>query len=215
MTTTDEIDVSTNRVHEAVKALLADEIPDLEQKKSTLYLFKDPYLHLSFTTLNNYCKSLGKTWWGVCCSFGQMATLHLCAWPDSCCCGSAPDHVFHLAPIDFIILWLFSFFITVILTGGVIICIIAKFPFFMSVFSAYASKHGGVTFINIGKDISNFVCLDYLYAVVVNSSMFKTFTEEELALAKAALSCSEVPQEKEFNLDVAKLLYVFHSGVSF
>jgi hypothetical protein len=56
-----------------------------------------------------------------------------------------------LAPVDFLLAVAYSLAITVILAGGLVICIVCNIPFLDKAYAWYAKRHGGVTFINIGK----------------------------------------------------------------
>lgn len=99
-----DIDAATERVHEAIRALLADEIPDLADfqgfkvvtRKSGLLnnlrgIFKiqkkdqgeaelDPYLQLSWKNFTLYLTNLAQTWWDVFKSFGMMFLWKICKW---------------------------------------------------------------------------------------------------------------------------------------
>lgn len=46
----------------------------------------------------------------------------------------------------------------------------------------------------------------HLYYSTVNSAMFENISEEELDLAKKAMSSTEPPKENVMNIDVAKLM---------
>ncbi|KAG8803178.1 hypothetical protein FRC18_007363, partial [Serendipita sp. 400] len=113
------------------------------------------------------------TWWGVAFSFVKI-------------------FVGGVSPIDFLISFVFSLCITIILTGGMVICLFAKIPFVIKKYDAYASRYGGVSFINI-----------------VNSGMFMNLTDEELHLATDAMSSVEAPQDHVMNIDIAKLMLLF------
>lgn len=165
---------ATKQVHYAIRALLSDEFPDIAKKGPRRSSATGQYLQLTARTMKNYFKATWKTWWGVVYSFGKML-------------------VGGVSPIDFLMSLVFSTCITIILTAGVIICIIAKIPFVGKAFDAYAnSEHDGVSFINI-----------------VNSGMFKNFSEEELGLAKDAMSSTKPQQDHVMDIDVAKMMLLF------
>lgn len=62
------IDLATAHVHETIRSLLADEVPDLANAKG-LSVFADPYLNLSMKSFRLYLVFVWNTWWGV----GQSA----------------------------------------------------------------------------------------------------------------------------------------------
>jgi hypothetical protein len=114
------------------------------------------------------------------------------------------------APYRFWELLIFSTLITIVLTIGVIACLLAKIPFFRRAVNQYMNDwHGGVYIVNISDYICPFTprcCTDGL--TVVNNKMFGLLSGDEIDLAKDALAASKSADHKEFNLDIAKLLFV-------
>ena len=70
------VDVATAHVHEGIRALLADEVPDLAQRKG-LAVFNDPYLHLSYQSFKSYLNFIFVTWSGVAVSLGHLLTRQI------------------------------------------------------------------------------------------------------------------------------------------
>jgi len=113
-------------------------------------------------------------------------------------------------PYSFWELLVFSSLITVVLTVGVIVCILAKVSFIRHGFERHMNIwHGGVYIVNISKSIP------YLFLGrrpddlnTVNNKMFGQLSHKEILAAKRALASSESVEHKEFNLDIAKLLFV-------
>jgi hypothetical protein len=70
------IDTATLHVHEAIRNLLADEIPDLAEDKGLL-VFNDPYLNITFSSFKSYLHFEFLTWLAVANSFGHLLTGHV------------------------------------------------------------------------------------------------------------------------------------------
>lgn len=122
------IDVATAHVHEAIRALLADEVPDLAQRKG-LAIFNDPYLHLSYESFKSYIHFIVMTWSGVAISFRHLLGRQI-------------------QIVDFVALVFFSTLVSAVLTMGVFMCLVCKLPFVESVFGIYSRLNGGFSATN-------------------------------------------------------------------
>lgn len=141
------VEEATKNVHLALRELLTDEYPDLARRRISRK--QRHYLQSSFNIVKNYLINSFRTWWDVIKLFGKMFIGGVCE------CAITPQlpqttNVI-LAPVDFLAGVAFSLAITVILAGGLVICIICNIPFLDKAYAWYAKRHGGVTFINIGE----------------------------------------------------------------
>jgi predicted outer membrane protein len=105
---------------------------------------------------------------------------------------------------------LFSILVTIVLTLGLIVCILAKVPFIRGAFERHLNIwHNGVYIVNVSKYISYFSLHRFPDDTnAVNDKMFGQLSRQEIAAAKRALATSKSAEHKEFNLDIAKLLFV-------
>ncbi|PVF94692.1 alpha/beta-hydrolase [Serendipita vermifera] len=171
------VDLATLHVHEAIRAMLADEVPDLADSKAGLKILNDPYLHIGYESFKSYLHFLFDTWTGVSLSFFHALQ------------GKIQVR-------DFIALAFFSGLISMVLTMGVIGCLICKLPIFERLARMYAGMNGGYSLTNS-----------------LNVDMFTSLTRHEVRLCKAALASTVPPKGREFNLEVAKMLLLISSVV--
>lgn len=105
---------------------------------------------------------------------------------------------------------MFSVLINLVLTLGVLVCVLAKLPFIHRAFVHYLNTwHDGVYITNISQSITSLFlhrCPDDIN--LVNNKMFGQLTSDETDAARLALAASKSADRKEFNLDIAKLLFV-------
>ena len=122
------LDRATAHVHESIKALLADEVPDLAESKGLL-VFNDPYLQLTMKSFKLYLNFIWTTWTGVIASVKPLLNKQM-------------------ALLDFVTLLFFSALVSVVLTMGVVVCLACKLPLVENVFGLYSRLNGGFSFIN-------------------------------------------------------------------
>jgi len=146
------IELATAHVHESIRSLLADEVPDLADSKGHK-VFADPYLYLSYESFKSYLNFLFTTWSGVAASF-----YHLLKWQIS---ASGPPNLLAIILTmmllselsDFLALLFFSSMVSGVLTMGVITCLLVKLPFVGSVFGIYSRVNGGFSLTNSRKHL--------------------------------------------------------------
>jgi len=73
------VDLATAHVHEAIRSLLADEMPDLADAKG-LRVFDDPYLQLSVKSFRLYLGFMWVTWTSVLGSVPVLFRGQMCTW---------------------------------------------------------------------------------------------------------------------------------------
>ncbi|KAG8751913.1 hypothetical protein FRC14_007522 [Serendipita sp. 396] len=123
-----DVDTATAQVHESIRSLLADEVPDLANTKGHS-VFNDPYLHLSYNSFKSYIQFVIITWSGVAVSVWHFVGGHI-----------------HF--VDLFALILFSVLVCSVLTVGVISCLFWKLPLVQRFLDLYAYFHDGFSFVN-------------------------------------------------------------------
>lgn len=123
------VDLATQHTHEAIRALLADEVPDLAESKGHK-VFGDPYLQLTMQSFKLYLNFLWSTW-----VIGVLGSVK-------------PLLNKQVALLDFVTLVFFSALISGVLTMGVGMCLVCKLPLVEGVFGIYERLNGGFSFIN-------------------------------------------------------------------
>jgi hypothetical protein len=74
------VDLATLHVHETIRAMLADEVPDLADSKAGHKILNDPYLHISYESFKSYLHFMFDTWSGVSLSFFHLLKGKIRKW---------------------------------------------------------------------------------------------------------------------------------------
>jgi hypothetical protein len=144
------IDLATAHVHETIRSLLADEVPDLADNHGHKVL-ADPYLYISYESFKSYLNFIFGTWFGVAVSFYHLLKLQISEY------GYLEFIILTLMLLleldDFLALVFFSAMVSGVLTMGVITCLLVKLPFVENIFGIYSRVNGGVSVTNSCKHL--------------------------------------------------------------
>ncbi|KAG8824039.1 hypothetical protein FRC17_009190 [Serendipita sp. 399] len=189
-----DVDTATAHVHESIRSLLADEVPDLATTKGHS-VFNDPYLHLSYNSFKSYVRFVLMTWSGVAVSIYHFIGGHI-----------------HF--VDLFALMLFSALVCSVLTVGVFSCLICKFPLVQRFFDVYAYFHGGFSFVN-SFNTKMFTSLTKREVRLSKGALGDTSQHHHPPPPPPSSSVggSPPPVVKHFNLEVAKLLLLLSSVI--
>lgn len=122
------IELATAHVHESLRSLLADELPDLADSKGHK-VFTDPYLYVSYESFKSYLHFLYTTWVNVIISFWHLLKGQIKVY-------------------DFLCLAWFSALVSGVLTMGVLTCLMVKLPLVERLSHVMSILNGGFSSTN-------------------------------------------------------------------